>query len=116
MFKCPFDGLCGFHARRILDEPIADHVAHVMMFPLVAGKVMHRFQIYNRIHAEDVGLSLISFREYVIRFMDLSVPIRDLSNDHQSHLFDHEVSVEIRLSPFISTNCFLLRAGFAPWS
>jgi hypothetical protein len=36
---------CGFRARRISDAPIADHVAHVVMFPMAAGKVMHRFRL-----------------------------------------------------------------------
>jgi hypothetical protein len=89
------------------------------MFPTAAGKVMHRFRIYSRVHAEDVGLSLISFRECGIRSVQLSVPIRDLTHDNQSHLFDSEVPRElgrIRGSPFFNTYCFLLLAGLAPGS
>jgi hypothetical protein len=83
-------------------------------------KIDARNKIYRLYHAEDVSLSLNSWKLCNVTSKKMNMKLMEMQNDGNSRRFDKQIISAIKsekephFKPFFKSYCFLIRSGYIP--
>jgi hypothetical protein len=113
---------CGFSPKKYNKKKnnIVDHAAVPLVVRPGYLKIDARNKIYRLYHAEDVSLSLNSWKLCNVTSKKMNMKLMEMQNDGNSRRFDKQIISAIKsekephFKPFFKSYCFLIRSGYIP--